>query len=221
MSNFKTDVSQASETVQSALCRKTVDGRKLLVIDTPGFYNTNLPEKEFKKELMTAYHMTSPGPHAFVYTIPKCRLYNEHLGLLNKLESIFGSDVFKYLIVVLAVHELETENTALKDDAEILRNFLKDSLKHDIRVVVVDNIINYCQSLGLRSLFECLDQMKKENQHADLRLTNTCLGKLKIWFLYVSSLKICSTPFIFMYIMCAFALCAYFIYKICLDRNCF
>lgn len=200
----------------------TVDGRELLVIDTPGFFNTSLTEKELKKEIMTAFHMTSSAPHAFLYTISKGRLYSEHLVLLKKVERIFGSDVFKYLIVVIAVHELKPENTALKKEAEFLRNCLKDSLKRDIRVVVVDKISNYRQSIDLRSLFECLDQMKKEKQHADLQFTITCLGKLEILCLYVSSLKICSTPFILVYIMCALALCAYFIYKIyCLYGNCY
>lgn len=219
---FKTDDSQASVTVKSAFSRSTVYGRRLLVIDTPGFSHTDITDKEdFKKELMTALRMTLPGPHAFVCTIQIGRRYGEHLGLFKTIESIFGSDMLKYLMVVFAVNKLTIDKMTIEENAESLRNWLKYELKRDIRVVVVDSINNECQDI--HSFFLCLVKQIKERKsldNADLHFTITYLRKFQILFSFVSGSKICSVPFIFVYIMCALGLCVYFIYKIyCTYRN--
>lgn len=157
---FKTDDSQASVTVKSAFSRSTVYGRRLLVIDTPGFSHTDITDKEdFKKELITALRMTLPGPHAFVCTIQIGRRYGEHLGLFKTIESIFGSDMLKYLMVVFAVNKLTIDKITIEENAESLRNWLKYELKRDIRVVVVDSINNECQDI--HSFFFVFSQTNK------------------------------------------------------------
>ncbi|XP_038149498.1 uncharacterized protein LOC119788872 [Cyprinodon tularosa] len=91
-------------TARSEAKQQEVLGRRLTVVDTPGWWWT-FPIEETPKldqiEIQNSVHLCPPGPHVFLLVIPVCS-YLSHLvklSLEDHLE-LFKADVFSHTIVL-------------------------------------------------------------------------------------------------------------------------
>ncbi|XP_034083803.1 GTPase IMAP family member 7-like [Gymnodraco acuticeps] len=97
---FSAAVHQSSVTREC--CKQTgeVSGRQVAVVDTPGLFDTSLPEHSVKREISKCINMSAPGPHAFLLVIRVGPFTGEERDAVLQLEQIFGADAWKHTIVL-------------------------------------------------------------------------------------------------------------------------
>ncbi|XP_063436274.1 GTPase IMAP family member 9-like [Mytilus trossulus] len=66
---FKSKASKKSVTTHSQSQERQWEGKQVIVIDTPGLYDTGISMSDVKKELIRCIGMSLPGPHAFLYVM--------------------------------------------------------------------------------------------------------------------------------------------------------
>ncbi|KAM4750146.1 GTPase IMAP family member 4-like [Anableps anableps] len=157
-------IAEMSPSSVTKKCQKEtghLDNRTLTVIDTPGLFDTSIPEKELKKEIENCIMLSLPGPHIFLLVVSlTARFTKEEKNAINWITDNFGEEVSKYTIVVF------TMGDELKDTIESYLHKSNDlkKLTSDCKAgyVVFDN-----KSRGNRTqvadLFEYIDRTVQLN----------------------------------------------------------
>uniref|UniRef100_UPI0037E832A2 GTPase IMAP family member 7-like n=1 Tax=Semicossyphus pulcher TaxID=241346 RepID=UPI0037E832A2 len=99
-SYFWVEVSPCSVTQQCQKQTGSVDGRRISVIDTPGFFNTHLSRQEVMAEVGRCVAMSSPGPHVFLVTLQPGKFTQEERDALEWIRATFGPEATKFTIVL-------------------------------------------------------------------------------------------------------------------------
>ncbi len=96
---FDAEVSMSSVTKE---CRRecaTVEGRELVLVDTPGFYDT---EEQVKEEAIHCLSLCSPGPHVFLLVIPIERYTEEQQRTVQMILEMFHEDIAHHSILIFS-----------------------------------------------------------------------------------------------------------------------
>ena len=117
---FKTGGSAGSVTRKCQSSSTVFNDRPLLVIDTPGWCDTQLSQEKVTNELVRSYYKIAPGPHAFLI-VTWGRHTTEAEDTLTFLEHLFGESIVDYCIVVI------THEDDLKYDGQTLGEYLAGS----------------------------------------------------------------------------------------------
>ncbi|XP_064176321.1 GTPase IMAP family member 9-like [Anguilla rostrata] len=122
---FKTSHPAKSETFRCEAETATVDGRKITVIDTPGYFCTECSDEELKPEIAKCITECAPGPHAFVIVLSVRRHTEEKNKVVDDILKMFGEEALKYAVVLfthgdqldddMTIREFVDENYHLKD----------------------------------------------------------------------------------------------------------
>ncbi|XP_078100679.1 GTPase IMAP family member 7-like isoform X2 [Sander vitreus] len=124
---FSAAVSQSSVTRQC--CKQTgeVLDRQLTIIDTPGLFDTLLPEHTVKREISKCINMSAPGPHAILLVIKVGPFTNEEESAVRQVEEMFGEDAWKYTIILFTQDEKTGEDIKrqLQEAGQELQTVLK------------------------------------------------------------------------------------------------
>lgn len=111
--------SLSAVTQESTVQRSVIGGRSVSVIDTPGFFCTNLTQEKLSREFARSVFLSSPGVHAFLFVVPFGRFTKQEEEILKKVTKVFGKDVLKHVILLFTYgDECIRENM----DAEIVGN---------------------------------------------------------------------------------------------------
>ncbi len=79
----------------------TVSDRSVSVIDTPGFFDTQMKPEELAEEIARSVYISSPGPHAFLIVLRVIdRFTEQELQIPQIIEMMFGEEVLKYSIIL-------------------------------------------------------------------------------------------------------------------------
>ncbi|XP_050389907.1 golgin subfamily A member 6-like protein 1 [Patella vulgata] len=76
------------------------DATTLLVVDTPGLFDTREPNEQTSKEIVRSIALTAPGPHIYIFVISVGRFTPEEADTVNILQEMFGEQVIKHVIIV-------------------------------------------------------------------------------------------------------------------------
>ncbi|XP_021370080.1 uncharacterized protein LOC110461109 isoform X5 [Mizuhopecten yessoensis] len=121
---FKSLVAGASVTDKCQSDNARRFGKNILVVDTPGMYDTDLSIEQTKEEVSRLVSMTIPGPHAIILVVTIGRFTKEERDAVGHLADLFGDDMYKYLVVLF------TGRDNLERQSESLETFIKYSTKH-------------------------------------------------------------------------------------------
>lgn len=79
---------------------KTVNGRSITLIDTPGFFDTSKPEVDLKPQIVKCITECAPGPHAFLFVLKVDRFTEQELAVINNICQYFSEDALKHAVIV-------------------------------------------------------------------------------------------------------------------------
>ncbi|XP_031648904.1 uncharacterized protein LOC109906385 [Oncorhynchus kisutch] len=97
---FLSDSSSTSSTQKCKAHTKNIKGRNITLIDTPGFFDTDIPEEELKPKIVKCITECAPGPHAFLIVL-KVERYTVHENeAIAKIKTYFSPEAFKYATVL-------------------------------------------------------------------------------------------------------------------------
>lgn len=105
-------------------------GKKIVVVDTPGIFDTELSQEETQQEIAKCIGITSPGPHAFILVLSLGRFTEEENKTVDHFVKCFGETVYQYFIILFTrKDELEKHNMTLEQHLALVPESLKSFLK--------------------------------------------------------------------------------------------
>lgn len=101
-------------------------GKDIQVVDTPGTFDTSVPNETVQREIVKCIGITSPGPHCFLLVMGLCRFTHEDEKSINHFVNYFGKDVFRYFVVLFTrKDDLDFEGRTLDDHLQTIPQNLK------------------------------------------------------------------------------------------------
>lgn len=116
---FESSVSGLSITSKCAQTSAVRFGCKVLVVDTPGIFDTTSANEDIQKEIVKCISISSPGPHAFILVLSFGRYTQEQNKAVQHFVDYFGENIFQYSIVLFT----------RKDDLDVEGKHLDDFIK--------------------------------------------------------------------------------------------
>ncbi|KAK7910153.1 hypothetical protein WMY93_014837 [Mugilogobius chulae] len=104
---------RSSQTGQSVTRR--VHERNIQLIDTPGFFNTELNDTELETELLKCMRECAPGPHAFLLVLKVERYTQQEQAVVDEILKYFTEEALKYTTVVFTDGEWLDEGQRIED----------------------------------------------------------------------------------------------------------
>ncbi|XP_066531270.1 GTPase IMAP family member 7-like isoform X3 [Hoplias malabaricus] len=125
---FDTDMQLARVT---QFCKKVVgsiEGKPVVVIDTPGLKRAKHMEKEVIRDILKSVSLYRPGPHVFLLVLPVGNLTNEDKDMHKMIENTFGKSIWMYTIVLFTQGdrlEGKVPNDVIASSDKDLRDFIR------------------------------------------------------------------------------------------------
>lgn len=105
-------------------------GKKIVVVDTPGIFDTELTNEETQQTIAKCIGITSPGPHAFIFVLNLGRFTQEEQKNVDYFVRCFGDTVYQYFIVLFTgKDELEKHNMTFEQYLAQVPHSLKSFIK--------------------------------------------------------------------------------------------
>ncbi|XP_015422662.1 PREDICTED: GTPase IMAP family member 4 isoform X2 [Myotis davidii] len=97
---FNSSIAAKSITKACQKERSMWNGKEIVVVDTPGIFDTEVPDADTQREIANCILLTSPGPHAVLLVVPLGRYTKEEKKAVEKLLSMFGPKARRYMILL-------------------------------------------------------------------------------------------------------------------------
>ncbi|XP_039465857.1 uncharacterized protein LOC116315024 [Oreochromis aureus] len=136
---FATYPSPNSGTIECQTETKTVSGRSITLIDTPGFFDTGRSEADLNSEIMSCMTECAPGPHAFLIVLRVDKFTEHEQAVITKICQCFSDEALKYAVVVFTHGEQLDKNLKIEDFVSQNKNLSDLVSKCGGRCHVFDN----------------------------------------------------------------------------------
>ncbi|XP_062398978.1 uncharacterized protein LOC134088843 [Sardina pilchardus] len=162
---FKSSALMGSVTTKCKRRSAVVGSRMVQVIDTPGLFDTSVPNENIREEIGKCITMSSPGPHVFLLLISVGRFTQEERETVKMIQEIFGEYSKAYTMVGFTRGEaLKEEGIAMKTYIEKSPAALKELMKDcSGRYHVFCNKDKDTREQQVLSLLEKTDRMIQQN----------------------------------------------------------
>ncbi|XP_054456934.1 GTPase IMAP family member 7-like [Anoplopoma fimbria] len=111
---FKIGHTANSETSKCGAITKSVNGRNITLIDTPGFFDTDRSEEELKPGIVRCITECAPGPHAFFIVLKVERFTEQEQEVITQILKYFSEEALKYTIVIFTHGGQLSENMKIE-----------------------------------------------------------------------------------------------------------
>ncbi|XP_034543183.1 GTPase IMAP family member 8-like [Notolabrus celidotus] len=111
---FESKFSSRCMTVDCHKGRGTVEGQKIVVIDTPDLFHTRFGTDKTAKDISQCVTYASPGPHVFLVVIRLGRYSVEEMLTVQRIQEIFGQAADRYSMVLFTGGDM-LEGTMIED----------------------------------------------------------------------------------------------------------
>ena len=149
----------------------TVQGRDVVLIDTPGLFDTTLAEEVMQREIIRRLKFSYPGPHAMLLTVRLGNPTDEVGRSIDMIEEMFQAEVRRYISLVFTHADL-LEGNQIQDFIRQDPRLQKLVKRFDGRYVAFNNMDSEDHS-QVTQLLEMVDSLvvRNENQYFTNRLT--------------------------------------------------
>ncbi|XP_036072515.1 protein mono-ADP-ribosyltransferase PARP14-like [Oryzias melastigma] len=165
------EVNHTADSGTSKCKAKSLNQRRIIFVNTPGFFDTGSSEEEMKREIVRCITECAPGPHVFLIVLKVEKYTDQGKDVVKKITQYFSEDALKFTVVLFTHGDQLPEETTIEE-------FVKKSedLNHLVdkcsgRCHVVDNKYwnNVHQeeyrsnSFQIKELFNTIDKIVEAN----------------------------------------------------------
>ncbi|KAK3102658.1 hypothetical protein FSP39_012952 [Pinctada imbricata] len=161
-------MSGKSVTKKSQIGRADRFGKKLLLVDTPGIFDTGKTNDEVITEIVKCIGITSPGLHAIILVVHIGRFTEEEKKTVDLFLNHLGQQLIQFLVVVFTrKDDLDRENTTIDEYVDSLEpsSLLAEIIqKSRCRYVAFDNTaVGQQNDDQVKRLFSVIENLIREN----------------------------------------------------------
>ena len=142
-------------------------GKKVLIVDTPGLFDTETPNERMILKIIQCILIISPGPHAILLTIKIDRLTQQVKDTIAIFKRYFGEKANTYMIVIFThkdklttrrgTKSIETFISEIKED-DMIKGLLRQC---DMRYVAFDNTVDPKSAVNEKQVKDLLDMIQE------------------------------------------------------------
>ncbi|KAI4543192.1 hypothetical protein MG293_005986 [Ovis ammon polii] len=144
-------------------------GRDLLVVDTPGLFDTKETLQTTCREISRCVLASCPGPHAIILVMRLGRYTQEEQQTVALVKNLFGKAAMKYMIILFTCRD-ELGDQSLSDflkDADVnLRSLLEECGDRRCAISNSRNTEQAEKEAQVQELVELIDKMVQNNEGA-------------------------------------------------------
>ncbi|XP_056124496.1 GTPase IMAP family member 8-like [Rhinichthys klamathensis goyatoka] len=149
-----------SRTRESEIQRGRVEDRNISIIDTPGFFNSQLTDEELQKQMMKSLYLSGPGPHVFLLILDLETCREEPRNVVEQIQEYFGEQAMRFTMVLF----IGREKISKKEWIQIIESEnIKELLNYFEGRYQVINSKSECDSYQITMLLKSIDEMVKNN----------------------------------------------------------
>lgn len=163
---FESKPGGGSVTLKCQSASVKIDKKPILLVDTPGMFDTNVSNDITSKEIMKCIALTSPGIHAVLLVIRVGRFTEEEQNTVKLFKEIFGKELTKYMMIIFTgKDDLDHDGTSVEAFVAKCPPSLQELiLECGKRVHYLNNRSCEEQKETFRSnLLDAIDRMVQEN----------------------------------------------------------
>lgn len=141
-------------------------GQQILVVDTPGLFDTSMENSKVIDALSECVRIASPGPNVFLLVIRVGRFTTEEENTVRRLVNTFGEEMFQFTIIIFTrIDDLVVSKMSIREYIDTVPPYLKRVLRRcNDRCVGFDNCANgVIKRNQVDNLFQIIDQMLLQN----------------------------------------------------------
>ncbi|XP_038139226.1 GTPase IMAP family member 8-like [Cyprinodon tularosa] len=162
---FEAKAAQQSVTKNCEKSEGEVDGRSVVVVDTPGLFDDTLSHEEVGEEMAKCISLLAPGPHVFLLVIQIGRFTDQENETLKLIKKVFGKDSEKFTLILF------TNGDDLEEEEKSMEDYLKKDCQESCKKLIADcggryHVFNYSKKKNrsqVSKLIKKIDEMVKEN----------------------------------------------------------
>lgn len=159
---FKAEASASSITNQIQFNTSKRFGKNLLVIDTPGYFDTKLTKGEVAYEMKKCYGIISPGIHAILLVVSIGRHTEEESKTIDFFLDFFEDDIESYVIVVFTRKDRKTKIEKYIQSLQDNTSLKKLLFKINRRYVVLGDEENHANQNGeVKQILQMIEEIHK------------------------------------------------------------
>ncbi|KAG8147267.1 hypothetical protein E2320_000035 [Naja naja] len=104
-------------------------GRKVVVVDTPGFFHTRRPQKDAAAEVSKCMKFCSLGPHVILHVMHPFRCSQKEMKMAQQIKEIFGLKAKDYTIILFTQKDdrkVESLEKLISSRDKILKEYIAE-----------------------------------------------------------------------------------------------